>query len=150
MSFSVLVHHLALFFFVSVVRAKVDFILSNMSRIDQFLQTWAGVDFEALFADYAVDTDPAEPDEQPEKASPVTPAVSPESVEANVAEHVAAENVAEQSTDASASTASGSAAPDTRPPITIYAVPSSSRVPARPIAPAAKKTIRQQQRESKA
>ena len=72
-------------------------------------------------------------------------AVFPESVAANVAENIAAE-----STDASASTASGSAAPDTRPPITVDPVRSSSRVPARPIAPAAKQSVREQQRESKA
>jgi hypothetical protein len=64
-----------------VIRAKVYFVPSNnMSHVDRFLQTRASVDFEALIADFAVDANPAEPDEQPDNASPVTPAVSQESV----------------------------------------------------------------------
>jgi hypothetical protein len=64
-----------------VIRAKVYFVPSNnMSHVDHFLQTRASVDFEALIADDVIDTNPAEPDEQPENASPVTPAVSQVSV----------------------------------------------------------------------
>jgi hypothetical protein len=144
------------FVFVVAVRAKqVSFILSNnsMSRIDRFLQTWQGVDFEALIADYAVDPNPAEPDERPDvAASPVTPAVSQEeSATASTAENVTAGNVAEQSTDdAAASTASASAALDIRP-VALFAVRGSSSAPATAIiAPAAKASIRQQQRSSKA